>query len=543
MAKKKQNTNIFQSLEQSEEVIAKARIAQELMVNNLLQSNDIDNIYKAQTFLKTIEQKKEDGKAKSMIVDPQQAWGAQGFKQKNYNLSFDMLRAMGRTLIIKPIIETRKEQVLEFCSPQKDKYSTGFVIRPKKQKVKDGKIQLTKAQEKRIEELTEFILNCGNGGREWSGDNFHTFTRKYLTDSLAMDQATAEVVTDKRGIPVEFFATDGSTYRVADSYREASEENLKPEEEINGYHPAYVQVYQGKIIAEFYPWELAFWTRNPSSSIWSNGYGRSELEDLIENVTATLNADQYNSNYFKTGSNPKGILRVNGNVNPGRLEEFRSQWQATMTGVRNAHKLMVMESDKMDFISTQQSNKDMEWSRYFEFLIKIACAHYKIDPAEINFPLSGSSEQKPLFETNNSSRLEFSKDKGLRPLLNGYQHMLNKFIVNRLDPDYELVFEGIDAEDADKQLQRDIQILQNYMTLNEIRRKNGLDDIEGPEGNMILNPIIAQQRMMEQQQQMGQMNGGAEAQDYNDYGDETQKSEEVNPILEELNRELPRIFS
>jgi len=204
---------------------------------------------------------------------------------------------------------------------------------------------------------------------------------------------------------------------------------------------------------------------------------------------------------------------------------------------------MVMESDKMDFISTQQSNKDMEWSRYFEFLIKIACAHYKIDPAEINFPLSGSSEQKPLFETNNSSRLEFSKDKGLRPLLNGYQHMLNKFIVNRLDPDYELVFEGIDAEDADKQLQRDIQILQNYMTLNEIRRKNGLDDIKGPEGDMILNPIIAQQRMMEQQQQMGQMNGGAEAQDYNDYGDETQKSEEVNPILEELNRELPRIFS
>lgn len=536
----KKDIQIFNSLEQAEEVVAKAQIARDLKLNELLHSGDVGEIYKAQRFLQNVEKKEEGVKGKSMILDPQQAWGAQGYKQKNYNLSYDMLRMMAKTIIIKPIVETRKEQVLNFCEPQKDKYSMGFVIRPKKMKEKNGKPSLSLAQEKRVEELTEFILNCGNVNREWQGDNFHSFTRKFVQDSLTLDQGTAEVIRDRKGLPVEFLATDGATYRIADSYMEAIESNLKPEEEKNGYHPAYVQIYQGKIMAEFYPWELMFWVRNPSSSIFYNGYGRGELEDLIENVTATLNADSYNSNYFKVGSNPKGIVRLSGNINPGRMEEFRSQWQATMSGVRNAHKMMIVESDKMDFISTQQSNKDMEWARYFEFLIKISCAHFKIDPAEINFPLSGSTEQKPMFESDNKARLEFSKDKGLKPLIKGYQHQLNKYILNPLDPDYELVFEGLDADDPQQELQNNIMALQNYMTVNEIRRKYDLDDIEG--GDIILNPILAQKDMMMMQMQMGQTNG--EPQDYTNEGSSQEGgAEESNPIAKALQEDIERIFS
>lgn len=537
----KQKSSQIKILQSADQQIHKLLIKKQLSLQKALNSGDIDEIYKAQSYLNQIQKKDENVEGKSMIVDPQQ-WGAQGYKEKTFNLSYEMLRAMGRTSIIKPIIETRKEQILSFCEPQKDRYSTGFVIRPKKFKMKNGKADLTKAQEYRIEELTEFLLNCGTNPNEWHGDNFQSYSRKMIGDSLSLDQATVEIIADRRGQPAEFLATDGATYRLADSFNDddtntRANSNLRGEK-IQGYYPYYVQVYQGRILAEFYPWELAFGIRNPQTSIYANGYGRSELEDLIENVTSMLNADQYNSNYFKVGANPKGILKVTGNVNPGRLEEFKNQWQATMTGVRNAHKMPIIEADKMDFISTQQSNKDMEYGRYQEFLIKVACAHYKIDPSEINFPMQGESGSGAgMFQGNNEQRLEFSKDKGLKPLLKWKQNLENKYIINRLDPDYELVYVGLDAEDPKNELDHDILAVQNFMTVNEVRRKRDMEDL--PDGDVILNPVLMQQKMMEQQQAMGMNNGGSNVQDESHFT----RSEEPNLIAESLEKDIENIFN
>lgn len=535
MVKKKDSIQIIRN---SDEVITKALIAKDLAIQKALNSGNVDEVYKAQAYLKQIQKKDDNVEPKSMIIDPQQAWGAQGYKNKNYNLSYEMLRAMARTDIIKPIISTRVEQVIDFCEPQKDKYSTGFVIQPRKHRKDNKNKELTPDQERRIEFLTEFILNCGTNANEWHGDNFHSFTRKMIPDSLSMDQACFEIIPDRRGFPTEFLAVDSAIYRIADTLNDDRESvRFSQAEPIQGYYPSYVQVYQGRILEEFYPWELCFGIRNPQSSIFANGYGRSELEDLIENVTSMLNAGQYNANYFKVGSNPKGILKVTGNVNPGRLEEFKSIWQATMTGVRNSHKMAVIEADKMDFISTQQSNKDMEWGKYFEFLIKVASAHYKMDPSEINFPLSGSSENAPMFEGNNAARLKFSKDKGLKPLLKTYQNWINKYIIHRLDPDYEFSFQGLNAEDPDKELEHDIKAVQNFMTVNEVRRKRGMEDIEG--GDVILNPVMQQSKMADMQMQMGFDNPGSNVQDESDYS----KSESNNPIFDALNEDIVKIFN
>lgn len=521
--------------------IAKLEIAKGLTLEKAMKSRDLGEIMKTQSYLKTIEKRDDSLNAKSVLIDPQQYWGAQGYKQKNYNLSYDMLRAMSRTDIVKPVIQTRIEEVIRFCSPQKDKYATGFRIRPKKILVKDGKEELTKAQEKRIEELTEFVLNCGNGSNEWHGDNFHTFTRKFIQDSLALDQGCAEVIADKRGLPAEFIAIDGATARLAATFND-DETEAQGKEKVQGYLPYYVQIYQARIVAEFYPWELMFGIRNPQTSIYSNGYGRSELEDLIETVTAMLNSSQYNANYFKIGSNPKGILRVSGNVNPGRMEEFETTWFAKMTGVKNAHRMPIIESDKMDFISTQSSNKDMEYSKYYEFLIKIVCAHYKMDPAQINFSMVGESGGGGAFRGGDTEdKLEESKQRGLHPLLDSYANWLNKWIINRLDSEYEFVFEGLNTKSPEEELDSDIKAVQYLETLNEVRRRRGLKDIDG--GDQVLNPILAQQKMMDQQMKMGM--GQSQPQDYTqeeDNEEQQEKSEKISPLVKELQEDFNKLF-
>ena len=434
---------------------------------------------------------------------------------------------------------------MSFCQPQKNKYSTGFIVE-KKSKFSGVKkqVKLSKKEEARIDDIIQFVLNCGNLENTWHADTFDVFIGKIITDSLTLDQGVFECVRNNRGELVEFFACDGATYRVADSYDDdARNRNIK-EVQVKGYTPSHVQVFQSSILAEFYPWELCFGVRNPTTDIRLNGYGRSELEDMIQVVTAILNADSYNSNFFQVGSAPKGILKYSGNINPNTADEFKKQWQAQAAGVANMHKIPMINADKLDFINTHIPNKDMEWSKYQEFLIKICCALYKIDPSEIGFPMQGSSDSKPLFEGNNEARLKYSRDKGLKPLLKRLEFWINKYIISQLDKDYEFRFVGIESDREERDdVELDIAKLGAFETFNEVRARNNLPKIEG--GDIIGNPIFAN---AQQQQQMMAMQGNQQAnqnvEEQEDFESEPEGPEEFNsPFMKALEQELPRILS
>lgn len=527
----------FDSIRDLSEFRQKLHIQEELLIQKAFQSGDINEIYTAQKYIASQIQQKDDIPSRAMLLDPLEVTRSLGYRNKRFTISYDMLRAMGKTDIVKAIIETRKDQIKAFCTPQKDKYSTGFIVQKKeKYQLNKEEKKLTKEEEKKIEYITNFILECGTNENFWDGDDFDTFIGKIVDDSLTLDQGTFEVVRDRSGNPVQFLATDGATFRLADSYED---EYSKGEKFIKGYPPSYVQLYQGKIMAEFYPWELGFCVRNPKTDIKLNGYGTSELEDMIQTVTAILNAGTYNANFFKVGSSPKGILKYSGNINPSTVEDFRRQWTQQLSGVQGMHKIPIINADKLDFINTHVNNKDMEFMKYVEFLIKIACALFKIDPSEINFPMSGSADSKPMFEGNNEARLKYSRDKGLKPLLKSIQGWLNKWIVSQIDKDYELRFVGIESEKGEKdELDLDIQKLSNFQTVNEIRKKYNLKEVEG--GDTILNPTYVQAKM-QASMMAGGGDEGANAQIDGMYGE--QEEEDTNPFSSNSEQNNPFIKS
>lgn len=546
MAEEKLNLDQIASQKQA------LQLAEANMLNKALTSTDVNSIMKAQTYIRGID-KREDVEMKSILIDPMDMQSSFGYKHKPFALSYEVLRSMARTNVIKAIVETRKEQISTFLEPQKDKYSTGFIIQKKKKWIGGDSTndKISKEEESKINEIYDFILNCGNIGSSWSQDTFDVFVQKIMGDSLILDQATAEIIRDRGGRLSTFFAVDAGTIRVADSYEQ--DDYKRGEVEINGYTPTYVQVYMNKVLAEYYPWEMMFGVRNPSTDIRLNGYGKSELEDMIQTVTAILNADFYNSNFFKVGSAPKGILRYSGNINPNTVDDFRKQWVAQVAGVQNMHKIPMINADKLDFINTQQSNKDMEYSRYQEFLIKISCAMYKIDPSEIGFPMQGSADSKPMFEGSGAERLKYSKDKGLKPLLKKLQFWLNKYIVSQLDPNYELRFVGIDGEmTAEQELEQDIKKLSSFDTLNDVRARRDLKPLEN--GDIPLNPMYLQAMMMaqqggeeaneaveggfgEQDEQEGKEDWGGQEEDW------TERSEEdEDPFAKALENDLEKLL-
>ena len=547
------------SLEKIQEQRQLLDIEQGIAINRAFVSNDAMEILKAQTFLQNWDKKKASvSETKSILVDPYSLSSSTGYRQTPQKISFQSLRNMSRVPIIRAIIETRKDQVSAFCDYTEDEYTTGFKIQKKSKKKAGQRDVITKQDQNTIDELSEFVLNCGNTQDKWYGDTFDSFLRKFVDDGLTIDQATFEVVQNRKGLPSQIIVTDGATYRVADTYNEPiTRENRHLS--VNGYLPSHVQVIDGQVQNYFYPWELCFGVRNPQTNIMKAGYGRSELEDLVDTVISLVNADQYNSNFFKVGSNPRGIIRYSGNINSTTLQDLKENWNAQVAGVNNMHKTPVINADKVDWINTHQTNRDMEYSVFQEFLIKITCALYKIDPSEIGFNLSGSGGVQPMFEGNNEARLKYSKDKGLKPLLKQIQFWINKFWIAPQAPDYEFVFVGLDGGTKESELDTDIKRVNSFLTLNELREKQNLPPLKN--GDVPMNPTYTnyiqalasqeqQQKMQEQQQEMQeqQMNqeqaqqdedryseGGSSEDEYSDEENSDEYSdapiEEENPIV------------
>ena len=495
--------------------------------------------------------------SKAILIDPLQFNSMLGYKDKPFVLSYQTLYRMSKTPIISAIIKTRKNQIADFAEPQADRYNTGFVIR--KKPVDGIEQKMTKRDEKIANSITDFIINCG-GNSSWVNDDFDTFIRKIVEDSLVYDQMTFECVRNRRGQLESFVATDASTFRIADT---AFDEDFKNKffdnrgaglflnnniynsrKMENGYAPQYVQVYQNSVINEFYPWELCFGVRNPNTSIYSNGYGCSEMEELINIITSMLWGDEYNRRFFSQGSAPKGLLRVKGGMNEQALQQFRQQWQAMISGVMQSWKTPVVDAD-VDWIDLQKNNRDMEYSSWMEYLIKQACAIYSIDPSEIGWDISRSGGNSGLFEGSQAERLQHSKDKGLYPMLKFIQRKINKYIVSQINPEFEFVFMGLNGMTVEQELEHDLKKLNSFMTINEIRRKYDLPEIEDI-GEVVENSVFyqaynakKQAEMQEKQRQNGGFgfiddDGGEEEEpDYDENEEESEEpedEEDYNPF-------------
>jgi hypothetical protein len=461
---------------------------------------------------------------KAAFFDPLSLQYAMGYKDRRYSLTYETLRRISMQLsVVAAIINTRVAQVAAFSQPYRHTKSLGFVI-----KHKDPEHMTTASERKFIRMLEDFIANCGEPGRpnpycRMIRDDFESFLKKIVRDTLTYDQLAFEVVPRQNMIPYEFWAVDAATIRLASSDKDIGSawsyharntvaplqpyrfqglyagQSYGSRDEFNGEPVQYVQVVNGQIENVYTRSELAFGIRNPRTDIYIQGYGYGELEQMVTIVTGLLYAEEYNRRYFTQGAHPKGLLNFKGdNWTPDQLEAFRRQWIASVAGVENAWKTPITQSDGIEWINLQMSNKDMEFGQWIEYLIKITAAVYLIDPAEINFDLHGGVQQTPLFESSQEWKLKASRDRGLRPLLRFLAKLINRNIIDRIDDHFVFEFAGLDELTEQEKHELLKEQIGTYLTLNEGRRSLDLPDIEG--GDIPLNPVFVQWVQMQQQQ-------------------------------------------
>lgn len=433
--------------------------------------------------------------------DPSTKFAQHGYKPK-FTLVSDQqkLEIYLKDPIVSSIVQTRKTQVAEFSRPQKDKYSTGFAWERKDNE------SLTEADKKNIKTLNEYILRTGfvDIERDEAKENmdFETFLKLIIFDRLVYDTVTVELIYDKKGDLHHFLPVSAATMRfAAQNFTTEVFNDFMVNDQIEDTKDwKYLQIIRGKIEAAFTDDDLIMKFGNPTNEVFTQGYSIGELDLLVTIITAHLNADTFNRSVYERGFVSQGIINLKGELEEEQVQALRRSWYNQGSGPGGMNRTPIINTpDGMEFIKLDYSPRDMEYSSYINYLIKIICAVYQIAPEEINFSSGGagqggSSEGSDKTYSNVEKRLKLSRDRGLRPILRFIENIINEDILPRLSEDirdlYRFRFVGLDAETKQDEIARQEKEVKFKKTLNEIRAEDGLDPIEG--GDMVLDNVYFQ---------------------------------------------------
>jgi len=493
---------------------------------------------KAEDLLKAFasEAKIQIGRPKSALIDSYMTTGANGLRQKPTAISYAVLRRMAKVPPIAAIINTRLNQVARFARRPRFEGDMGFKV-----VLKDKEAKMNKAQKEKAFQIEEFFMTTGAVPNAKRKDNFDTFMRKITRDSLTFDVVTFEKVGNRKGTISEVYAIDGATIELVAGdfvgegwempvYEPMTKAGQKIAKEI-----AYVQRVNGQIIAEFTEAELCFAIRNPQTDINMVDFGMAELETLIEIVTGIMNSIRYNTSYFSESHLPQGVLEIIGKYEDRHLEGFKRHWKAMTSGAAGKWAVPVMalsEGQGFKFTNFKNSNRDMEFNEFLEFLFNIGCAVYQIDPNEVGFKSWTTSGNSQMRSDNTEVKIDQSKDKGFMPLMQFLANTLNSQIVDQIDEQFAFTWIGIDEQDEEQKWARyKAQIDSGAVVVSEVRKKEDMEELLDEEGKPAQwtlapgNPTLIQVFMAEvnaklqeeqaekqqaQQQQQGAISGAQE---------------------------------
>lgn len=444
-----------------------------------------------------------DDQAQALLWDPYAIVDQLGYKDRPSSISYDTLQGIvTRVPLIQAVIVTRLNQLSRFCRPRRDMFLPGFRVTPVERGAK-----LSAADRKFSGKMESMFMTTGVTDYALGRDDFETFIRKIARDALTYDQSCYEIVKNRKGLPAKFQAVDAATIRIADS---ASVTYTEDPEQI-----ATVQIYDGMVIGEWRRDEMAFTVRNPHSNIRLFGYGYSEIEMLVNAITSWLWGFDYNSRFFNQGTVTKGLLNIESPMNRTELNAFRRNWHQQVSGVENAWRSPVLNGGgKVEWINMSQNNRDMEFSAWMDFLIKLICGIYQIDPMELGFKYGDTGQSKAMFESGTEAKLTASKDRGLSPLLEHIAGGLTRYLVQPIDPDWQFEFVGLEHHSKDDLAKLNKERVSTTHTVNELRAEQDLEPLEGKAFNVPLSPVIVQLLQAEQ--------GGGEDADDSDGGEAAQ---------------------
>lgn len=436
------------------------------------------------------------------------------YKMKSSRLSNKMLKDSSlRDWLVSAILQIRVDTLQRFSRPQTRKHNPGFRV----VKIGDLEVDYSPEEKEEIAKIESFITNCGRveGTPEDDKLLFSDFLRLIVRDALTFGYTAVEKIQTRNGglhrfrpVPAEqTYLVNKETSRatilqeikaIKPFLAPKSDNDPQTEEE---YYEAmvkyfkYVQVtYDNRTLGIFGDEDMIFKLFNPQNFADSMGYCYGPLELAILNVKNHLNTENYNANFFTHGYAAKGLLHLKGTVTQSQLTNFRRQFYNTISGSANAWRTPIIAGlDDVQWVPMAGSSKEMEYINYNNHLMRSICSQFQIDPIELGLDtISSSTGRASGNESSTVQKIEYSRERGLYPILMYIEDMMNCNIIPALDKElskkYVFKFDGY----SDVTPQTEAALLQAEMTIhssmNDLLRSARKEQFDEAIGELPMNP-------------------------------------------------------
>lgn len=425
---------------------------------------------------------------KAIVTDPFFSQQSQQtiFRYRISRLSNKTLKDVSmRDWLVSTIVQNRVDTLARFARPQTRKFDLGYRIVKR-----DHSQEYTDEEKKEIENLEEFIYNCGRIANTPDDDRmlFNEFVKMIVRDALTFGNVTVEKVRTRRGalhrfrpVPAESIyhinpnapkaQVENHIKSVKNTFKPESDNDPKKDYQVNDLpvdYYKYIQVsYDNRPLAVFGDEDLIFKLFNPQNFADGNGYCYSPVEQAIINITNHMNTEHYNSNFFTHGQAAKGILHLKGTVTQAQMTAFRRQFYSLINGAQNAWRTPIVSGlDDVQWVPMAGGSKEMEYLNYNMHLMRAVCSQFQIDPMELGLDLLVTGG-RAANQQSHEVKIEFSREKGLYPLLMFLEDFVNSCIVPAIDIEYgrkyKFQFEGY----TDETPQTEVALLQAEMSVNK----------------------------------------------------------------------------
>ncbi len=411
------------------------------------------------------------------------------------------------------IIQNRCDTLTRFSRVSHDIFKPGFRFVNR-----DVKAKMAPGDEQNIRNLEDFIYHCGRTKNVPVDDRmlFGQFLKMTVRDALTFGHIAVEKIKTKRKglhrirpIPAEsvFLINKRASQDMIRTelksakaiHRDYTENKNDPrsEQQINeadiDYYK-YIQVsYDNRTLAAFGDEDMIFKLFNPQNFADSNGYCYSLLELAIINITNHLNVENYNSNFFTHGQASRGILHLKGTITQSQLHSFRRMFYNNISGAQHAWKTPIIAGlDDVQWVPLAGNAKEMEYINFNNHILRSICSQFQIDPIEIGLDyLTTATGRSSTGQKSNVEKIEFSRERGLEPILMFYEDFINCEVIPALDPDlatkYKFEFVGYGDETPQTQVAQLQAEMTVHSSMNDLLRASQKECLEVEGADLPLN--------------------------------------------------------
>lgn len=347
--------------------------------------------------------------------------------------------------------------------------------------------------------------------------SFRELVEPMIEDILVLDRGVWEKEITVGGLPSALHLVDGATIRTRPLW------NGDPND------PRYEWWPNNVFVSNLLDSQIVLMMANPTSH---RVEGISPLEMLKHTIDADLEAREFNKRAVQQHA-PNGILNLGENVGANVVDSFRMYWDAEVAGKKQMGIIGGVKNPQ--FIQLGQTARDMQYMQWQVYLLRKIAAVFGISPQDLGITFDVN-------RANATAQQELSEDRGLRPLLRLVEEQINskviadfararakqKFRAGEIDHttmrlaialthvnprDHTDIFRKLHAANVlnmafryrmkSAKSARDQAEFNRYslagfpwMTINESRKDDGRDPIEGGDVIMVMTPVGAVQLSM-----------------------------------------------